>query len=108
MCLATIFVFAILDGGPVELARVHALDAEFLGVFQMVPEFGIKQQRLGRDAADVQAGSAEQSVFLDERGLQAILAGADRGGVSGRATANDGYVIDGFGQGIILTIEEMT
>ena len=89
---------ALLDGSPVQLARVHALDPEFLGLFQMVPEFGIKQQSLGRDAADVQARAAQESVFFDERGFQAVLAGADRGGVSGRATANDGYVVNGFGQ----------
>ncbi len=90
--------FAILDRGPVELARVYAFDAEFFGFFQVVPEFGVEQQRFGRDAADVQAGAAEESVFFDERGLQAVLAGANRGRVSGRSAADDGYVVDGFGQ----------
>ena len=89
---------ALLDGSPVQLARVHAFDAEFLGLFQVVPEFGVEQQSLGRDAADVQAGAAEESVFFDERGFQAVLAGADGGGVSGRAAADDGYVVNGFGQ----------
>ena len=65
-CLATIFRFALLDGGPVQLARVDAFDAEFLGVFQVVPEFGIEQQGLGRDAAHVQAGAAEHVVFFDK------------------------------------------
>src|SRR4051812_31390010 len=60
----------------------------------MVGELRIEQQRLGRDAAHVQAGAAELVVFLDERGLQAKLAGADGGGVTGRAGANDGNVID--------------
>ena len=103
MCLVTIFVLALLDRGPVELARVDALDAEFLGVFQMVPKLGVEQQRLGRNAADVQAGAAEERVFFDERSLKAVLAGADGGGVSGRSAADDGDVIDGFGQGIVLS-----
>ena len=89
---------AILDRGPVQLARVHALDAEFLGVFQVIPEFGIEQQRLGRNAAHVQAGAAEESVFFDERSFQALLAGANGGGVSGRSAADDGDVINGFRQ----------
>ena len=94
--------FALLNRGPVELARVDALDAEFFRVFQVVPEFGVEEQRLGRDAADVQAGAAEESVFFDESGFQAVLAGADGGGVSGRAAADDGDVVDGFGQRVVL------
>ena len=89
---------AILNRGPVQLARVHALDAKFLGVFEVVPEFGVEQQRLGRNAAHVQAGAAEESVFFDECGFQALLAGANGGGVSGRSAADDGDVINGFRQ----------
>ena len=92
------FLLALLNRGPVQLARVHAFDAEFLGLFQVIPEFGVEQQRLGRDAAHVQAGAAEESVFFDESGLQAVLAGANRGSVSGRSAADDGYVVSGFGQ----------
>jgi len=50
----------------------------------VVPEFGVEQQSLGRDAADVQAGAAEESVFFDESGFQAPLTSADGGGVSGK------------------------
>src|SRR5208282_4996084 len=92
------FSLALLNGGPVQLARVYAFDAEFLGVFQLVPKLGVEQQRLGGDAAHVQTGAAEESVFFDERGFQAVLAGTDGGGVSGRSAADGGYVIDGFGQ----------
>ena len=95
---------ALLDGCPVQLARVHALDAEFLGLFQVVPELGIEQQRLGRNAADVQAGAAEHVVLLDESGFQSILAGANGGRVAGRTAADDGDVIDGFRQGVSLTM----
>src|ERR1700722_5062815 len=89
---------AILNRGPVELARIHALYAKLLGFFQVIPKFRVKQQRLGRDAANVQTGPAEESIFLNESGLQAILAGANRGGVSRRSAADDGYVVQSFGQ----------
>ena len=92
------FIFAVLDRGPVQLAGVDAFDAEFFGFFQVVPEFGIEEQGFGRDAADVQAGAAEESVFFDERGLQAVLAGADGGRVAGGAAADDGDVVNCVGQ----------
>ena len=98
---------ALLDGGPVQLAGVDAFDAEFFGVFQVVPEFGVEQQRLGRDAAHVQAGAAEHVVFFDEGGFQAVLAGADGGGVASRTAADDGDVINGFGQRDCPHYEEM-
>src|SRR5206468_2954641 len=43
--------FTLLNGGPVELARVHPFDAEFLRLFEMVPEFSVEQQGLGGNAA---------------------------------------------------------
>ena len=101
------FRLALLDGGPIQLARVHAFDPEFFGVFQVVPQLGIEQQGLGRDTAHVQAGAAEHVVLFDEGSFQAVLAGADGGGVAGRTTADDGDVINGFRQRSVLTIEEM-
>ena len=93
-------VLAVLDRGPIQLARVYAFDAKFFRFFQVVPELGIEQQSFGRDAADMQASAAEDVVFFDERGLQALLAGANGGRVSGGAAADDGDVIDGFGQDV--------
>ncbi len=89
---------ALLDGGPIQLARVHAFDAEFFCFFQVVPKLGVEEQRLGRDAAHVQAGAAEHVVFFDEGGFQAVLAGADGSGVASRTAADDGDVINGFRQ----------
>ena len=83
------------------LRGVDAFDAEFLGVFQVIPEFGVEQQSFGRDAADVQAGAAEESVFFDESGFQAVLTGANGSGVSGRTAADDGYVVDCVGKVIL-------
>ena len=89
---------AILDCGPVQLARVHPFDAKFFGVFEMVPEFSVEQQSLGRNAAHVQAGAAEEAVFFDEGGFQAPLARANGRGVAGGPAADDGDVVNGFRQ----------
>src|ERR1700682_1510664 len=56
----------------------------------------------------MQAGTTQKAVFLDERGFQAPLAGRDGGGVSARAAANDGDVINGFRQSDAPQYEEMT
>ena len=56
------------------------------------------EQRLGRDAADVEAGAAEAGLALpvlpvvDADGLEAELRGADGGDVAARAGADDGDV----------------
>ena len=54
------------DGGlalehavPIELRSADAVDAEFGRVLEVVPDFGVEEQRLGGDAADVEAGAAE-------------------------------------------------
>ena len=49
---------------------------------------GAVQQRLRRDAADVQAGAAEQAALVDARGAHPELRGADRGHVAARAAAD--------------------
>ena len=69
--------------------------------FEMVPDLGIEQQRLGRNAAHVQTGAAQLVVFLDEADLQAPLAATDGRGVSGRAAADDGYVVDSLWQKLL-------
>src|SRR5258708_38311723 len=56
------FSLALLTRSPVKLARIHAFDAEFPGVFEMVPEFGVEEQRLSGDASHVKAGTAEKAV----------------------------------------------
>ena len=68
--------------------------AEFLRRLQVVPDLGIKQQRLGGDAAHVQASAAEFVVFLDEGDFQSELPGAYGRGITGRAAADDGHVIN--------------
>ena len=50
---------------------------------------GRRQQRLRRNAADVDARAAERLVHLDADGRQAQLRGPDRGDISARPTADD-------------------
>ena len=69
-----------------------------LGVLHVVVDFGRAQQRLGRDAAPVQADAAEIG-FLDDRGLEAELGGADRGDVAAGAGADDDDVEGCVGHG---------
>ena len=56
-------VLAVLDGRPVQLARIDAFDAEFLGILQVIPKFGVEQQSFCGNAADVKARSAEDPSF---------------------------------------------
>ena len=44
----------------------------------LLEQLGGVQQRLGRDAADVEAGAAQRLAALDAGGLQPQLGGADR------------------------------
>ena len=50
---------------------------------------GGMQQRLGRNAADIQAGAAEDAALVDTGRLQAQLAQPDGGVVAARTAAND-------------------
>ena len=54
------------------------------------------KQSFGGDAAYVQASPAQLGVFFDDGGLQAVLAGAHRGGVTTRAAPNHNQVISHF------------
>ena len=51
------------------------------------------EQRLGRDAADVEAGAAEGLALLDHRDLQAELGGADGADVAPGASADDDDIV---------------
>ncbi len=62
-------------------------------------QLGGFQQRLGRDAAGVQAGAAEGGgtvavlPFVDAGDAQFVLAGADGGRIAGRAAADDDDIV---------------
>jgi hypothetical protein len=90
-------VAAALVGRP-ERHRGVALDAELgLLVLQRVSELGVLQQRLGRDAADVEADPAPVLV-LHDGDLLAELGGADGGDVpTGTGAEDEGVEVIGHG-----------
>ena len=51
----------------------------------------------------MQTRATQESVFFDERSFQAVLTGANGACISCRAAADDGNVVDGFGQGLPLS-----
>ncbi len=94
MCLSTMAVLRFCTASQLRVRRVDVVDAVLGGVLEVVPEFGVEEQGLGGDAADVQAGAAEDVGGFDERDLEAELSGANGRRVAGRAAADDCHVID--------------
>ena len=70
------------------------------GVIGFLVQFGGAQQRLGRDAADVQAGTAETrfalrigiGVGFGASGVETELGGADGGDIATRTTTDNEYI----------------
>ena len=60
---------------------------------------GRGEERLARDAADVEAGAAERLVLLHDGGLEAELRGANGGDVTAGTAANDDELIIKIGHG---------
>src|SRR5262249_44246732 len=69
-------------------------DPELLGAVEGLEHLGRAQQRLGRDAAPVEADPAEV-LALDARGLEAELSAADRRDIAARARPDHDDIIDG-------------
>ena len=69
------------------------LDPAFGGV---VPGPGVafaeREERLGRNAADIEAGSAKGGAFFDQRDLEAELGGAKGAHITTGTGADDGNV----------------
>src|SRR3954453_9829594 len=84
---------------PVDVdLRLAERDALALGLLGLGDDPRDVQQRLGRDAADVEAHAAEALVALDQDDLQTEVGGAEGGGVAARAGAEDddvGVVVGG-------------
>ena len=85
-------IFASAHGLPIERDAL-ALDAKFPGMLEKVVELGIEEQRLGRDAAPIQAGAAKDWFAFDDECLQTPLARADGRHVASGAAADDGQVV---------------
>ena len=74
----------------VEVELRRHLDAELgeRAVGRRVIIFRRVEHRLGRDAADVEAGAAQRLAALGAGGLEAELRGADRGDIAAGAGAD--------------------
>src|ERR1035441_8745542 len=79
------------DHGFRVVADIVGLQPVVLGVLHVMEYFRRAQQRLGGDAAPVQANAAE-IVALDYRGLEAELRRADGGDIAAGAGADNQYV----------------
>ena len=66
-------------------ARLAVRHAEVADLLDLVDDPGDVEERLGRDAADVEADAAERRVPLDEHGLHAQVRRPERGAVPARA-----------------------
>ena len=78
----------------VDLRRAE-VDAEVVRVRGFVDHRGRMQQRLRRNAADVEAHAAECGVALDQHRVQAEVGGAERGGVAaGTGAEHDDVAFD--------------
>ena len=75
------------------IGRLAEREAPLLPVLRDLERVGVLEQRLGRDAAPVEAGAAEHRRALDDGGLQPELRGADRGDVAAGARADDDHVV---------------
>ena len=88
--------FARLHGAPVQGRRPHAplteTDAKLGRVQHVVPDFGVEKQRLGGNAAHVQARPAQFVGLLDERNFQPILRAAKCRRIPARTAAHNCYV----------------
>ena len=60
---------------------------------RLLEQLGGVQQRLGRDAADVEAGAAMRRALLDHGDLQAELRGADGADIAAGAGADDDEIV---------------
>src|ERR1700674_767544 len=80
-----------MGAADVQGGRRH-LDAVLRDAADLVEQGSRMQQRLGGDAAAVQAGAAELGVLLDHRHLQAKLPGTDAGDIAAGTAADDDQV----------------
>jgi len=81
---------------PVQRPCLDALKAKLLRFLQVVPQFGVEQQGLGRNASHKQASPAQPGVCVNERDLQPILRSANRRRVARRPSADHCHVVNGF------------
>ena len=63
------------------------------GVLEVVPDIGGMKQGFGGNATDMQASAAEFRLLFNDRGLEAVLAGANCRRVPARSATDDDQVV---------------
>ena len=86
------FIFAREDRVPVDLDVLY-FESKFFGPLEVIVNVGMVEEDFGGNATDVQAGSAEERVFLNDGHFQAPLRGANRGHVAARTAANHHEIV---------------
>ena len=85
-------VLAVEHQGEIE-ARILAMDPVFFRVQEALPNVGGVEERLGRNAAHMQAAAAQFGVFFNECGFQAVLAGANGRRITTGTAPDDDHVV---------------
>ena len=95
-------ILILLHASHVDVAEAGS-HTELVGFADRVGDLRGVQERLGRNATVVQAGSAEL-IVLDQQDVLAELSGAQRAGISGATATDDGdvevvirHVVSSFG-----------
>ncbi len=87
-------VLVLHHGGHVELAaRATFTPSGGHAVAGLLEHLGGVEQRLGRDAADVEAGAAERLALLDDGDFHAELRRADRADIAAGPGADDDEIV---------------
>ena len=74
-------------------AGIESGQAPLLGRLRNLERMRMLQQRLGRNAAPNQAGSAQRFLLLDDRHLEPQLRRADRRDIAAGPRADDDHVV---------------
>src|ERR1700675_2694530 len=85
-------ILARQNAGPVHFYILH-FKSELFRALEMVVDIRMVQKNLRGYATDVQAGAAEERIFLHHGNLQTPLCGANRSNVASRTAANDDNII---------------
>ncbi len=85
-------VLAVADQREIE-PRIVAMHSVFFGMKETLPHVGRVEERLGGDAADLQAGAAQSGIFFNDRGFQAVLARANGRRIPTGTAPDDNHVV---------------
>ena len=83
------------DGGAEIGSDLASCDAELIGLLEQPKHVGVAQQRLGGDAAPVEADAAQSLALLDHGDRHPQLGRPNGGDVAAGARSDDGQILHG-------------